>query len=93
MACRLSGARFVGKAYPQSHQSHPLKLYMSIQQPLAVQIQINSHTMRNLESLDKKTTFTAEVVDVDAIKIAFADYLNRLPAFTILKVTFEIVEN
>jgi hypothetical protein len=56
-------------------------------------IQINSHSVRNLASLDKRVSFTAEVVDEDDFKIRFAQYLSMLPSDQVLRVRFEQVEN
>ena len=56
-------------------------------------LKINSHSVRNLASLDKKVSFTCEVVDEDELRMKFAEYLLRLPADQCLKASFELVEN
>lgn len=56
-------------------------------------ISINSHSVRNLASLDKKVSFTAEVAEEDEIKLKFAQFLLALPADVCLRATFEVVEN
>lgn len=93
MALRLPGVRFVGKADPPPHQSQLPQLYMSVDSKVTAQIQINSHSVRNLESLDKKISFTAEAVDEEDFKLKFAQWLTAIPAGTIIRATFEIVED
>lgn len=93
MALRLIGVQFVGKVADTLHQSQPPKLYMTDQNnSVSALITVNSHTVRSLESMDKKVAFTAEVVDTDELKVALAQWLTMLPAKQLLKVSFELVD-
>jgi len=55
----------------------------------AIQIEflghINSHSVRNLVSLDKKLTFTTECVEGEAILKALANFLLSIPADQLLR--------
>jgi len=58
---------------------------------VTVQIVINSHSIRNLASLDKKVSFTAECVEEEDLRMKFAQYLLTVPADQVLEVSFKAV--
>lgn len=60
---------------------------------LTALIQINSHSVRNLSSLDKKLSMTVEIVDEEVLKMKMAQYLLFMPVDQIFKMTLEPVEN
>ena len=56
-------------------------------------ITIKSHSVRNLASLDKSVSFTAECVEEEEFKIKFAQYLANIPSGSTIKASFELVED
>jgi hypothetical protein len=66
---------------------------MSTQPQLVAQIQINSHSVRNLSSMDKKLSITVEIVDEEDLKLKIAQYLLFMPVDQVFKMTLEPVEN
>lgn len=61
--------------------------------PVTVLAQINSHSVRSMASLDKKVSFSAEVVEEDDLKLRFAQWLLYMPCETVFKITIEPVED
>ena len=73
---------------------------MSTQKPkvvtnpeLVAQIQINSHSVRNLSSMDKKLSMTVEIVDEEDLKLKIAQYLLFMPVDQVFKMTLVPVDN
>ena len=80
----------MGKATICQHQSHSPQIFMV---PVSAQGTINSHSIRNLTSLDKKLSLTLEVVEDEAFKLKFAQWLLMLPVDAVLRCSFEVVQD